>query len=200
MSQPQLLCFHPGGFARGDPTFEDDAVAYADEWGFAAVACPYPEISLADQRTWAITCAAGYSTYGPVYAYGDSAGGSLAAFLATRGRVQAAACYGAVPNLWNYFQRPYGFADWTALGQPTQADCDLTSPALHSVTAACKVHAYRGVGDAINTEADYAAWTDPNVVKIDVPGDHLGGGPPGATYENNMHQAINWLAWCAGLL
>lgn len=201
MSAPQLLCFHPGGFVHGDPSFESAAVDYAHGLGFQAVSANYPLTSLAEQRTWSITMAGALAAAGPVYAYGDSAGGTLAAFLATRARVQAAACYGSPPDVWSFLQRPFTITNnWPLLGSPSEAECDLTSPAKH--LAQVPVHAYRGASDTINPIEDYIAWDDgdPLVTWLTVDGGHLNGGAPDPTYLTNMKRAIDWLAFKAGIL
>lgn len=197
---PQLLCLHPGGFALGDPTFENDAVAYAQSLGFGAMSGNYPMTSLDRQRKWCINAVAALERSGPVYAYGDSAGGALAGFLASRGRLRAAASYGAVPDLWYFFSQSYGTSYWNALGNPTRADCNATSPGQHLMQ--CPVHAYRGETDAFTPLSIYQAWdaSDPNLRAIPVAGDHLSSGPPNATYELNMKRAIRWLGYKAGLV
>jgi fermentation-respiration switch protein FrsA (DUF1100 family) len=67
----------------------------------------------------------------PVFAYGESAGGTLAEMLALRGLVPAAVAVGGISDLtsWREENEPY----WDAIGLPTVADRQTASP-LHQHT------------------------------------------------------------------
>jgi len=92
-SKPVLLLIHGGGFYEGDPGQMDYAAAIAAEDGrFATVQPAYPLDNLTGAFEHVRAVARSLAARGrEVYAYGDSAGGAIAAWLAARGYVEAAA-------------------------------------------------------------------------------------------------------------
>jgi len=92
-SKPVLLLIHGGGFYEGDPGQMDYAAAIAAEDGrFATVQPAYPLDNLTGAFEHVRAVAQSFAARGrEVYAYGDSAGGAIAVWLAARGYVEAAA-------------------------------------------------------------------------------------------------------------
>lgn len=91
--RPVLLLIHGGGFVEGSPSGMDYAAAVAARDGTFATRQPaYPLDDLAGAFERLRTVALGLRAQGrAVYAYGDSAGGAIAVWLASRGYVLAAA-------------------------------------------------------------------------------------------------------------
>lgn len=91
--RPVLLLIHGGGFVEGSPAGMDYAAAAAARDGtFATVQPAYPLNDLAGAFERLRELALGLRAQGrAVYAYGDSAGGAIAVWLAARGYVRAAA-------------------------------------------------------------------------------------------------------------
>ncbi|HET6570580.1 MAG TPA: alpha/beta hydrolase fold domain-containing protein [Solirubrobacterales bacterium] len=91
--KPVLLLLHGGGFFTGDPGYMDYAAAIAAEQGeFATLQPSYPLDDLPAAFAQMKGLALSLRRQGRrVFAYGDSAGGGIAAWLASRGYVAAAA-------------------------------------------------------------------------------------------------------------
>jgi acetyl esterase/lipase len=91
--KPVLLLIHGGGFFGGDPGYMDYAAAIATEQGqFATLQPSYPLDDLPAAFAQMKDLALSLRRQGRrVFAYGDSAGGAIAAWLAARGYVRAAA-------------------------------------------------------------------------------------------------------------
>lgn len=205
--QPKLLLFHPGGFSLGDPSFENEAAAYAQSKGFATVQPDYPLCDDIKAITAAILVAAAQAQRGaPVYAYGDSAGAMIAARLAQKGRVRAAAVYSAVPD-WLRFVRTHPHSDPIAC-QRSMSDDELMAVSPGRFMSKSPIVVISGRDDVIAKPKDIRTWArrDPYVWQWSVPGGHLGGeyggvagGPGNATYDEQMQRAIDWLAVLARL-
>lgn len=91
--RPVLLLIHGGGFVEGSPAGMDYAAAIAAHEGeFATLQPAYPlnDLSGAFQRLADVALALDDQGR-EVYAYGDSAGGAIAVWLASQGYVEAAA-------------------------------------------------------------------------------------------------------------
>lgn len=111
-SQPQLLLIHGGSFLFEDPKFEAETKPAAIAAGFVPHYLNYPLDDLPG-AVRAARVAAGElkARYGPsVYAYGSSAGGTLAALLAGNGLVAAAVAKAPPSDLvgWNWPLDAYG--------------------------------------------------------------------------------------------
>lgn len=91
--RPVLLLIHGGGFVEGAPSAMDYAAAIvAEEGEFATLQPAYPLNDLAGAFERLRGIALDLEGQGrEVYAYGDSAGGAIAAWLASHGYVSAAA-------------------------------------------------------------------------------------------------------------
>jgi pimeloyl-ACP methyl ester carboxylesterase len=109
---PQLLLIHGGSFLYEDPTFEPLTRAAARAAGFTPHYLRYPlgDMPAAFQaaRAEAIRLRAMYGS--AVYAYGSSAGGTLAALLAGDGLVSAAVAKAPPTDLlgWEWPLSVYG--------------------------------------------------------------------------------------------
>jgi acetyl esterase/lipase len=90
--RPVLLLIHGGGFFEGSPEAMDYAAGIAAAQGaFVALQPSYPLNDLPAAFRHMRDVALDLRAQGrPVYAYGDSAGGAIAAWLASRGYVLAA--------------------------------------------------------------------------------------------------------------
>lgn len=91
--RPVLLLIHGGGFVEGSPSGMDYAAAIvAREGEFATTQPAYPLNDLAGAFERLAEVALALQGQGrEVYAYGDSAGGAIAVWLASQGYVEAAA-------------------------------------------------------------------------------------------------------------
>jgi pimeloyl-ACP methyl ester carboxylesterase len=109
---PQLILIHGGSFLYEDPTFESLTRRRALSAGFSPHYLRYPlgDMPAAFQaaRAEAIRLRARYGS--AVYAYGSSAGGTLAALLAGDGLVSAAVAKAPVSDLldWEWPLNAYG--------------------------------------------------------------------------------------------
>jgi acetyl esterase/lipase len=117
---PQLLLIHGGSFLYEDPTFEPLTRAAARAAGFVPHYLHYPlgdmPAAFRAARAEAIRLRAGYG--GAVYAYGSSAGGTLAALLAGDGLVSAAVAKAPPSDLlgWRWPLGAYGADYYRQIG------------------------------------------------------------------------------------
>jgi pimeloyl-ACP methyl ester carboxylesterase len=124
-SRPQLLLIHGGSFLFEDPTFEALTSGPAIAAGFGPHYLTYP----LDDLPGAVLAARAAARelrerYGPeVYAYGSSAGGTLAALLAGDGLVAAAAAKAPPTDLvgWEWPLAAYGPDYYERIGADTAA-------------------------------------------------------------------------------
>lgn len=119
-SAPQLLLIHGGSFLFEDPFFEAETSAAALGAGFVPHYLSYP---LGDMPAAVLAARAAArelrERYGPaVYAYGSSAGGTLAALLAGDGLVAAAAAKAPPTDLvgWTWPLDAYGLDYYERIG------------------------------------------------------------------------------------
>jgi dipeptidyl aminopeptidase/acylaminoacyl peptidase len=111
--RPQLLLFHGGSFLFDDPSFEAEMEPLVETAGFVPHYVEYPLGDLPAAVTRARAEAARLrSRFGveDVYAYGSSAGGTLAALLAGEGLVAAAVAKAPPSDLvgWSWPLSTYG--------------------------------------------------------------------------------------------
>ena len=132
--RPQLLLIHGGSFLYDDPTFEPLTRGHAIAAGFAPHYVTYPldNLPAAVERVRAEARRLRHK-FGldRVYAYGASAGGTLAALLSGDDLVSAAVAKAPVSDLatWEWPIGRYGPEYWTALGVG-QASRERLSPVL----------------------------------------------------------------------
>ncbi len=183
-----------GGFifdgAFGMPGVTERAVRA----GFEPHIINYPEFDLPGAVVAAETAAKALrADRRVVYAYGESAGGTLAARLVQSNLVAAAATYSPVANLRR-------FADH--LPQPDfymaliHADRELLvhqSPGLRDSDR--PILALRPVDDARFMTDATRKWDerDPEVRSVAVPGAHLGDPDRPRVYRRNFGRAISWI-------
>lgn len=123
---PQLLLFHGGSFLFEDPTFKEATEPLAEEAGFVPHYVDYPLGNLPAALTRAREEAARLrSRYGveAVYAYGSSAGGTLATLLAGEGLVAAAVAKAPPSDLvgWTWPLSTYGSDYYERIGLSEEA-------------------------------------------------------------------------------
>lgn len=109
---PRLLLIHGGSFLFADPEFEADTAAAARAAGFVPHYLTYPlgDLRGAVRAVRAEAPRLGRRYPGRLYAYGSSAGGTLAALLAGDGMVRAAVAKAPPTDLlgWTWPLRAYG--------------------------------------------------------------------------------------------
>ncbi|HET7507502.1 MAG TPA: prolyl oligopeptidase family serine peptidase [Solirubrobacterales bacterium] len=123
---PQLLLFHGGSFLYEDPTFEAATEPLAEAAGFVPHYVDYPLGDLPAALVRARAEAARLrSRFGAeaVYAYGSSAGGTLAALLSGEGLVAAAVAKAPPSDLvgWNWPLSTYGADYYEQIGLGEEA-------------------------------------------------------------------------------
>jgi len=129
---PQLILIHGGSFLYEDPTFESLTRRRALRAGFTPHYLRYPlgDMPGAFQaaRAEAVRLRVRYGT--AVYAYGSSAGGTLAALLAGDGLVSAAVAKAPVSDLldWEWPLSAYGPDYFGRIGLPAPAARRRLSP------------------------------------------------------------------------
>ena len=128
---PQLLLFHGGSFLYEDPSFEAATEPLVEAAGFVPHYVDYPlgdlPAALTRARAEAVRLRSRFGAEA-VYAYGSSAGGTLAALLSGEGLVAAAVAKAPASDL----------VDWTwplgAYGEDYYEQIDLTSEARYRLS------------------------------------------------------------------
>ena len=149
--KPQLLLFHGGSFLFEDPLFEPSTAEKARAAGFVPHYVSYPLGDLPGAviraRTEATRLREKFGL-GRVYAYGASAGGTLAALLSGDGLVSAAVAKAPVSDLvgWEWPLQEYGPAYWEEIGVDLAARYRL-SPLRRPAISPLLV--YQGRADAV---------------------------------------------------
>jgi pimeloyl-ACP methyl ester carboxylesterase len=147
----ELLLFHGGSFLYEDPTFEPLTRERALAAGFVPHYVTYPLDDLpgavAKARSEARRLREKFGL-DRVYAYGASAGGTLASLLAAEGLVGAAVAKAPVSDLitWEWPIARYGANYWEGLGVDT-AQRERFSPALREFISPLLV--YQGRSDQV---------------------------------------------------
>ncbi|HEY8002367.1 MAG: alpha/beta hydrolase [Vicinamibacteria bacterium] len=191
---PVVLMLHAGGFIFDDPNKLATATQIATGLGFETVYVEYPLYDLRGAVMAAQSAAQRLRAEGRhVYAYGESAGGTLAALLAERHLVSAAALYSPVANLRRFASELDDPETYTRLIGADRALLLRDSPGVHDSDRPILALRPRG-DDAFMTEATIR-WDarDPEVESVAVAGNHLG--YPGAPriYPRNVTTAMRWL-------
>lgn len=199
---PNLYLFHPGGFHGGTPSTEWKAAYYAYTKGFKVRSCRYPLGDLAQLWSWMNVISA--IAPDPSYAYGESAGGAIAARLVSMGgSFVAAGAFSPVPNVWDFFNvGPYAALRQAEVASSTDhAMADNLSPDLQDSTN--PIHVKGGTADTIIDIAALEAWdaADAQVTLEEFAGPHIAGGATygGTLYRDNMHDLVDFLAEQASL-
>ncbi|HEX6665074.1 MAG TPA: alpha/beta hydrolase fold domain-containing protein [Solirubrobacterales bacterium] len=195
-----MLLIHGGGFFRGDPGFMDYAGAIAAEQGeFETLQPSYPldDLPAAFAQMKELALELGRQDH-QVFAYGDSAGGAIAAWLASHGYVSAAAAK-SPPTALRAWGSPYARHYASALpGDPhSWRHLRVGVDELHSYSSADRpslrpLLIFQSCADAIVPCAMNIGFArrDPQVSLVRIWGAH---GDTGAkTYS--FRQGLSWLS------
>jgi acetyl esterase/lipase len=208
VTAPTLITLHPGAFALGDPSFEDQTVALAESLGFTCVNLDYPLCNPQRALNYCVAAAAAAASGGSsVYVYGDSAGAALACRLVQVKRAVAGVAY-SPPMRWASYVRAHAKNAWAKCLLPyTDAQLDTVSPILYPTVRPLVVMV--GSSDCVIPPAETLSWaaTESWIWSWRLAGGHLGdtsclagnGGPGNTTYDAANLRAIKWLAGQAGL-
>jgi pimeloyl-ACP methyl ester carboxylesterase len=192
--KPQLLLFHGGSFLFDDPLFQPSTAAKARAAGFVPHFVTYP---LGDLPAAVLRARAEASRlrdrFGPerVYAYGSSAGGTLAALLAGDALVSAAVAKAPVSDLvgWEWPLGRYGADYYEQIGADPGARYRL-SPLRRPAESPLLI--YEGRNDGVVPPAMNEAFAA-KFTRV-----HLWLVPGGHTTERQrpwlIHRALRWLA------
>jgi len=124
--RPQLLLFHGGSFLFDDPSFEAETAPLAEAAGFVPHYVEYPlgdlPAAVARARAEAARLRLRFGAES-VYAYGSSAGGTLAALLSGEGLVAAAVAKAPPSDLvgWSWPLAAYGTDYYEQIDLTTEA-------------------------------------------------------------------------------
>jgi acetyl esterase/lipase len=189
--RPVLLLFPQGGFVApcAEPCLAQ-AQSIASDFGFAPRVVEYPLGSI-PAAMQAATAAVPRSR--PAFAYGESAGGLLAARLAETGRVGAATLHSPVSDL-PYFISVASYLNATDMGPPLGVP-DLSNQTAYSPDAHRTLNPIFAIAAADDwLTPDTVAWArgQRRVRTTVVPGDHLDGS--GLLYPGRLELLLGWLA------
>jgi len=167
-----VLIFHPGGFIFNSSATRGAGNA-ARRGGFEARIVDYPLADVPAAVNMSLRLAKRLHRHGrTVYAYGESAGGTLALLLAERGLVRAAAAQAPVSDIPGWIVSTGN--DVNQLAQVLKLDqTQLTelSPDTHETRS--PIMAETPVNDPISATTDSWAASRPLVKAVPVPGAHL---------------------------
>jgi pimeloyl-ACP methyl ester carboxylesterase len=194
--KPQLLLFHGGSFLFQNPFFEPAVVARSLAAGFEPHFIDYPlgnvPEAVTDARAEARELRQEYGL-SHVYAYGASAGGTLASLLAGDGLVAGAVAKAPVSDLvdWPWATETYGSNYYEKVGLGEEAARYRYSPSLRPEVKS-PLLVYQGVNDQVVPATMSATFAEKfeNVYLWYVPGGH-------ATDETRpwlVQRALDWLA------
>lgn len=190
---PVVMLLHGGGFVFSDRARMPVATELASGLGFDVAYVDYPACDLRGAIAAAENRARALRSRGrEVYAYGDSAGGTLAALLAEKGLVEAAATYSPIADMRQFVAR---LADPDQYVELVGADGRLlyrASPAAHRTIAPILV--MRPLEESRYASRAMRRWgeRDRRVAVTAVPGVHSGSLQP-ALYARNATLALRWL-------
>lgn len=197
---PVLLMFHSGAFVFGDPQTLDEARDAASDLGFEPVVVAYPLADLPGAVRATAAAARRYEREGrAVFAYGESAGGTLAALLAERDLVDASATYSQVTDIPALIRDAPDPAFFEGSLRATPRQIARSSPG--NGRSRVPLLALTPVADDPSQSRATHRWDgrDPMVRTIDVEGGHLGYGENPSIYSGNAERSLRWLAKRAGV-
>jgi acetyl esterase/lipase len=192
--KPTVLLLHGGGFIFDDPLQMPVASGIARELGFQPIFVDYPNFDLRGAVAAASDAARDAAQRGgSLYAYGDSAGGTLAALLAESNLVDAAATYSPVANMRRFAQSFENPDYYMALIGAERKLLLRASPGLHDSDR--PILALAATGDEAYFRAAIGKWArrDPEIERRLVAGPHAGA-PREDIYARNARLALRWLA------
>lgn len=148
---PIVLLLHGGGWTHGSATDEAYSMAAIQRTGLRAVSIDYPLNDPMGAMRAAQKAARYYHRRGrKVFAYGHSAGGTIAAQLAARGQVDAAVIWEAPINLFTWRAGYLGAPKfWENMGVDRSTRRSL-SP-VHRIDRNCTRHTLLLYGDKDTT-------------------------------------------------
>ena len=191
--RPSLLILHAGGFIFPVGEAIEPACVLATKAGFDVVYVNYPLGNMPKAVAAAERAAKHAGRHGqPVYAYGESAGGTMAALLAQQGLVEAAATYSQVTDLVGYYSRTPDPKQYKAVVGATSKDLRTFSPGLHDGGQPILAMVAADDDPALNRATRSWDRRESNVKSIEVEGEHIGTGDP-QIYEENVMEALRWL-------
>lgn len=197
--RPVLLILPGGGFF-----FDVDSMPFparvARRLGFRPRFVDYPEHDLPGAVAFTRRAALRAGRGGrEVYAYGESAGGTLAALLAQGRLVRAASTYCPIADLRALVDdHPEGELYQTLISA-TDRDLQRFSPLRHNSEG--PIRALAAAGDARFINRAIASWdrADRDVSSVSVPGPHLLDPYAPEVYRGNVRLGLAWVARKAGL-
>jgi len=203
--QPVLLLLHGGGFFEGSPEAMDYAAeAAAAQGGFETLQPAYPLNDLPGAFEQMRDLALALRAQGrAVYAYGDSAGGAIAAWLASNGYVRAAGAK-SPPTALRAWHTRYARRYVTALpGDPhSWLHLRATTGAMRAYSSANRpsrrpIRIFHGCADTVVPCAMNIGFArrDPRVSLVRVPGQHA---DPVAR-ARSFAMGLRWLSARAGV-
>lgn len=203
--RPVLLLIHGGGFVEGSPAMMDYAATIAGREGeFATLQPAYPLNDLAGAFERLADVALELEAQGrAVYAYGDSAGGAIAVWLAANGYVEAAAAKAPPTALVGWRSataRHYATAgasdrrSWRHLGATPRVRRKYSTAFRRSLRP---VRIYQSCADTVVPCGINLAFSrrDPNVSLREIWGPHKDRAAKAFSFESGLR----WLADQAGV-
>jgi acetyl esterase/lipase len=192
---PVMLVFHPGGWilAPGHPmTAEQEA---ARMQGFETINVDYVLNDVPTAFAQAVRLAKQLKKRGlRVYAYGESSGGTMAAFLAQRGLVDAAAVHSPVSSIPDFINQlassgKYSRDFFDQLFKLTPQTEEVFSPRFRRKESKRPIFAIAPQSDALSPGTVEWANHDPNVTLVTPLGNHL----EQSNFPEMLAQSMSWL-------
>jgi len=195
--RPVVLLLPPGGFV-----FEVREMPYpeaiARRLGFRPRVVTYPAGDLAAAVRAARRAARREAARGHrVYAYGESAGGLLAALLAQQRLVASASTYCPIADMVKFargFDDPHWYQRFIGA---SDRDLRRYSPGRHD--SDIPILAMRAINDSRSFNRPIRSWDlrDPDVGSVVVRGGHLASPRRPELYRSNVRHGLRWLARAA---
>ncbi len=197
---PLVLLLHAGGFLLEDESSMSEAMTIADEAGFETAVVEYPlgDLQAAVAHVKKVARRAGRGGR-KVYAYGESAGGTLAALLAERGLIRGAATYSPIADLVDFIAHTPDSTNYSALIQADRPLLRASSPAAYPSEEPIFAMTPELDSPYLNRETRMWDRRDEQVRSVVVDGGHVGYGDGPGVYTANAKRALGWLAKQAGL-
>ena len=192
---PVMLFFHPGGWilGAGHPMTREQEAARLQ--GFETINVDYVLGDVPTAFAQAVQLAKQLKKRGRrVHAYGESAGGTMAAFLAQRGLVNAAAVHSPVSNIPDFINQLAGIGQYSRdffdqqLKLTPQTE-EVFSPVFRRKKSKRPIFAIAPQSDSLSPGTVEWANRDPNVMLVAPPGGHL----EQSNFPEILAQSMSWL-------
>lgn len=192
---PVMLVFHPGGWilAPSHPMTPEQGAARMQ--GFETINVDYVLNDVPTAFAQAVRLAKQLKKMGRrVYAYGESSGGTMAAFLAQRGLVDAAAVHSPVSSIPDFINLlassgKYSRDFFDRLLKLTPQTEEVFSPMFRRKESKRPIFAIAPQSDALSPGTVEWANHDPSVTLVTPPGNHLEQG----NFPEMLAQSMSWL-------